>query len=67
MTDGFYSVLSTYKIVQGNRELMYQLINGKALNLFYQLKELAYADTTFNKYPRLKMIDDATVIVVKNI
>ena len=67
MTDGFYSVLSTYKIVQGNRELMYQLINGKALNLFYQLKELAYADTTFNKYPRLKMIDDATVIVAKNI
>lgn len=66
MTDGFYSVLSTYNIVKTNKELMIQLLNGNANNLYNTIKTLSFEDTTFNKYPRFKPIDDATIIVAKN-
>ncbi len=67
MTDGFYSVLSTYNIVKTNEDLMLRLLEGNALQLFNNIKFLSSSDITFNKYPRFKPIDDATVIVAKNI
>ena len=65
MTDGYYAVLSCYDIITDPDKLMQSLLAGKAHDLLNSLKELAYEDNDLNRYPRFKVMDDATVIAAK--
>ncbi len=65
MSDGFYAAVSCFKIISNKEELMRQLADGKANDILNSLKSLAYADNDLNRFPRFKIMDDASVIAAK--
>lgn len=65
MSDGFYAAVSCFKIINSRKELMRQLAYGKADSILNSLKSMAYEDNDLNRFPRFKIMDDASVIVAK--
>lgn len=65
MTDGYYAALSCFDIITDPRKLMQSLLARNSHDLLDQIKELAYEDNELNRYPRFKVMDDASVIVAK--
>lgn len=65
MTDGFYAAVDCYEITNSNNELMSMLINGIAPEIIEEIRKRAYSDTKYDKYPRFKIMDDASVVVAK--
>ena len=66
MTDGFSAVQSCYRLVDSHEEMMTYLIKWKAYKLLALLKTYSRNDPTFNRFPRFKLMDDASVIVARN-
>lgn len=66
MTDGFSAAQSCYRLVNSREELMIQLIHGEADKLLESLEKESYSDPQFNRFPRFKLMDDASVIVARN-
>lgn len=62
MTDGFYAVLSTYGLVKDQRGFMRALNEGQAEKLLNELKTRSFQDPGLNRYPRFKIMDDATIL-----
>lgn len=65
MSDGFYSAVSCFKIIDGNEELMRQLADGKAEMIVDSIRTLAHGDEDLNTYPRFKIMDDTSVVAAK--
>lgn len=66
MTDGFSAVQSCYRLVDSYEEMMAYLVRGRADELLASLEKQSREDPTFNRFPRLKLMDDASVIVARN-
>lgn len=46
---------------------MVQLIHGEADKLLESLEKESYGDRTFNRFPRFKLMDDASVVAAHNV
>lgn len=57
-SDGYYSLKETFKIVKNHEDFMNYNINEAVRKIVIA----AYKDPELTKYPRLKLIDDITVI-----
>ena len=62
MSDGVADMFKTYNMFKSYKEFYYGLKNINIIQLLKQQKRLAKNDPDFNKFPRFKMIDDATLV-----
>lgn len=62
-SDGFSRLWDTYN-VKTTDEIVASLGRGEMATLFETLREIERADSEADKYPRLKISDDATCVVV---